>query len=143
MNDSSCRKKKEAPTLLTPGLNRKIKTRTRSTSPRYSRSASRYRTRSFRPKPLAAEASQCLGRFPGHGLLPSSRSTGSCLSFHHKRFVVDGAHSRKDPIQMVVFMLNQFGHIILHLHFLRRPIFVQIAQYTVAMTAHAHKQLWE
>ena len=44
---------------------------------------------------------------------------------------------------MIVLVLNQFRHIVIHLHLTGRPVLVQTAQNAVAVTAHPHEQFRE
>ena len=53
------------------------------------------------------------------------------MLLHHKRFVANCPHCGQNAIQMIVFMLDQFSHIIIHAHRLFLPVLIMVTQDTM------------
>ena len=62
---------------------------------------------------------------------------------HLESLLACGAHGRQDPVQMVVLMLDQFRHVVVHLHLPVLPVLILVAEDAVAVALHAHQQIRE
>ena len=57
----------------------------------------------------------------------------------NKRCIIDSPHGCQNSVQMVILMLNQLCHVIVHVHLLLLPIFIQITQDTMAVPFYTNQ----
>ena len=63
---------------------------------------------------------------------------GSVL--HDNGLIVDGAHGGQNTVKVVVFVLDEFSHVVIHPQFLLFPVFIGITQDAVPPTPDPDEQ---